>query len=94
MPSEKVLMRTYGSIKDAIEADGTDISSRIFDDAFSELPTYLDQWRNERKSELTRLILEARNETGMELDLDTTEEQDVLYLATSVFATCGNWHSG
>ncbi|KAG9035748.1 hypothetical protein FS837_001841 [Tulasnella sp. UAMH 9824] len=94
MPSEKVLIRTHGSIKGAIETDGTDISSRIFDDAFSELPTYLDQWRNERKSELTRLILEARNETGMELDLDTTEEQDVLYLATSVFATCGNWHSG
>ncbi|KAG8900727.1 hypothetical protein FRC00_011610 [Tulasnella sp. 408] len=90
MPSENVLMRTCGSIKDAIEADGTDTSSRIFDDAFLELPTYLDQWRNERKSELARIILEARNETGMEVGLDTTGEQDVLYLATSVFATCGN----
>ncbi|KAG8960021.1 hypothetical protein FRC00_000969 [Tulasnella sp. 408] len=94
MPSENVLMRTCGRIKDAIEADGTDTSSRIFDDAFLELPTYLDEWRNERKSELTRIILEARNETGMEVGLDTTGEQDVLYLATSVFATCGNWSCG
>ncbi|KAG8900729.1 hypothetical protein FRC00_011612 [Tulasnella sp. 408] len=92
MPSANVLMRTYGSIKDAIEADGTDTSSQIFDDAFSGLPTYLDQWREERKSELRRIILEARDETEMEADLDTAEEQDVLYLATSVVATCGNSH--
>ncbi|KAG8896735.1 hypothetical protein FRC00_005380 [Tulasnella sp. 408] len=94
MPSENFLMRTYGSIKDAIEADGTDTSSQIFDDAFSGLPTYLDQWREERESELRRIILEARNETEMEVDLDTAEEQDVVYLATSVVATCGNSHSG
>ncbi|KAG8960022.1 hypothetical protein FRC00_000970 [Tulasnella sp. 408] len=93
IPSEDVLMRNDGSIKDAIEADGTNTSSRIFDAAFSELPTYLDQWRKERKSELTTLILEARNEAGMEVDLAATEEQDILDLATSVFATCGYWYS-
>ncbi|KAG8900187.1 hypothetical protein FRC01_010243, partial [Tulasnella sp. 417] len=83
----------HEGIKGVIEAEGTDTSSAIFDDAFSELPEYLDKWRKERKIELTRLVLEARTGPGLDVDPQTAEERGILSLATSVFATCGYGYS-
>ncbi|KAG9035747.1 hypothetical protein FS837_001840 [Tulasnella sp. UAMH 9824] len=89
VPSERFVLKTHQGIKDAIEAEGTDTSPRIFDKAFSQLPDYLDKWRKERKLQLTRLVLVARTGPVMDVDVQTAEEQGILDLATSVFATCG-----
>ncbi|KAG8958495.1 hypothetical protein FRC00_002683, partial [Tulasnella sp. 408] len=89
VPSERFILKTHKGIKAVIEAEGTDTTPTMFDTAFNELPDYVDRWRNERKLELTRLVLEARIGPGEGVDLQTAEEQGILCLATSVFATCG-----
>lgn len=93
VPSERFFFKTHEGIKDAIEAEGTSTFSTLLDDAFSELPDYLNKWRNEQKIKLTRIVLESRTGSGIVVDLQTAEEQAVLSLATSVFATCGYGHS-
>ncbi|KAG8900726.1 hypothetical protein FRC00_011609, partial [Tulasnella sp. 408] len=89
VPSERFILKTHQGIKDVILAEGTDTSPTLFDNAFTELSDYLNEWKKERKLELTRLVLEARTGPGIDVDIDTAEEQGILDLATSVFATCG-----
>ncbi|KAG9046507.1 hypothetical protein FS837_004257 [Tulasnella sp. UAMH 9824] len=89
VPSERSILKTHKGIAAVIEAEGTDTSPTIFDNVFNELPDYVDRWRKERKLELTRLVLETRIGPGRDIDPQTAEEQGILSLATSVFATCG-----
>ncbi|KAG8912982.1 hypothetical protein FRC01_004808, partial [Tulasnella sp. 417] len=85
-PSERFVLKTYAGITDVIEAEGTDTSPTLFDNVFNQLQDYVDEWRKERKLDLTRLILETRTGPGRDVDPQTA---DILSLATSVFATCG-----
>lgn len=89
VPSERYILKTHEGIKTVIETEGTDSSPTMFDNVFTELPDYVDRWRKERKLELTRLVLEAQIGPEQDIDLQAAEEQGILSLATSVFATCG-----
>lgn len=89
IPSERFILKTHEGVKDVIQAEGTDTSTSIFDNVFNDLPDYLNKWRKERKLELTGLVLKAQNGPGIDVDIETAEEQGILNLATSVFATCG-----
>ncbi|KAG8964439.1 hypothetical protein FRC05_003813 [Tulasnella sp. 425] len=92
MPSATFLTKIE-SVKEIIEAEGTDVSPSIFDHVFSDLPNHLEKWRKERKLELTRLVLAAQQEQEADTDPEAAEEQGILSLATSVFSTCGHGYS-
>ncbi|KAG8964440.1 hypothetical protein FRC05_003814 [Tulasnella sp. 425] len=85
MPPTAFLMTIEG-VEEVLEAEGTDVSPSIFDQVFSDLSNHVDEWRNERKLELTRFVLKAQLE-------EAAEEQGILFPATSIFATCGREES-
>ncbi|KAG8952216.1 hypothetical protein FRC04_004923 [Tulasnella sp. 424] len=91
LPSESDFM-DLPMIKAIIRTDGDDISPGIFNDAFDELPAFLDKWRRERRVELARILLESQVASGAaKPDPITAEQEGFLYLATSFFSTCTQW---
>ncbi|KAG8896950.1 hypothetical protein FRC00_004990 [Tulasnella sp. 408] len=75
-------------IKAVIQDDGDDVSPGIFDDAFDELPVFLDEWRRVRRVDLARMLLESQAAPGDAQDAVTAEKDGILHLATSFFSTC------
>ncbi|KAG9017064.1 hypothetical protein FRB90_001889 [Tulasnella sp. 427] len=89
MPSDKVVI-SLPAFRATLDAEGTEITSGIFDEAFNELPSYLEEWKKEKRVDLAKAILKARPESEpADADPEAAVEQGLLSLATSVFATCG-----
>ncbi|KAG9042236.1 hypothetical protein FS837_011110 [Tulasnella sp. UAMH 9824] len=88
MPDESKFI-DIPAIKSVIQSDGDGVSSGIFDDVFDQLPAFFDEWRRVRRVELARVIVESQSTAGdAKPDPVTAEQEGILLLATSFFATC------